>query len=142
MDWVTHALVGAAIAGPPGAAVALVADAPLALADAWQVARGDLAPLDLLGPYRPPARGAVRRLLLAARVLHSAWTLPLLLAGPLGVAYVSHVLLDLLTHDETPVLPGVVPWSVCSSHRWRITVHVLWLWSALALVILWRSHAT
>lgn len=107
MNALSHALVGYAIAGWPGAAAAVVPDVPVLLCDMWQAWRGvDVVAARRSGlqPRGPVAVGLWR----AHRIVHSAAGLAAVVAGPVGMAFASHVITDWLTHPRARVMPGIV----------------------------------
>lgn len=138
MDLATHALMGYAIAGAPGAVCGVLPDVPVLLADGLQFLTGQVTLRDALaGTYPPVMSVAVASLLDTSDLMHSAWTWPLVFAGPPGWAYVAHVALDLLVHFRTRLWPpfGVV---VSSPVRWTWRKAVV-AWAVLAVVCIWRS---
>jgi hypothetical protein len=107
MNPLTHALVGYCIAGWPGAAVACAPDLPMLAADAMQVARGvDIAAARAAGTL--PTSRVERALLELHWFVHSLAGAVGVFGGPLGIAFASHVLLDMVSHESTRLAPNTV----------------------------------
>ncbi|OFV89535.1 MAG: hypothetical protein A3J75_04985 [Acidobacteria bacterium RBG_16_68_9] len=133
MDPLTHGLVGYLIAGVPGALVAQLPDAAT-LIEKLARWRGSMPLATALSDEwpdepRPQPQHAI------SSALHSAWVLPLLAAGPLGIAFVSHAAMDWMVHRRTELLPPLaievrseLEWTT----EWRVAA---WLVLILGVVL-------